>query len=95
MSQFTDQYNLKNIQYKDSSNYNARLQLYQKFKTNNFDLQKWFFDNFDAQANAKIIELGCGTGLLWKKNIKRVKEIIDSKGFIRITPKIGLFIAKK
>jgi len=73
MSKFTDQQYLKTDQYKDSSNLDARVAIHQRFSTNNYGWFYWVFDVLiKLPANAKILELGSGTALLWKENTNRI-----------------------
>lgn len=73
MSKFTDQQFLKTDQYKDSSNLDARVVIHQRFSTNPYGWFKWVFDTLlKLPVNAKILELGCGHGLLWKENTSRI-----------------------
>lgn len=37
----------------------------------------WIFDNISKTAGAKILEIGCGNGILWKLNIDRVPSDWD------------------
>ena len=73
MSKFTDQQYLKTDQYKDSSNLDARVAIHQRFSTNSYGWFNWVFDALSKlPADAKILELGCGPGYLWKENISRI-----------------------
>lgn len=73
MSKFTDQQYLKSDQYKDSSNLDARVELHRRFSTNPYGWFNWVFDALlKLPADAKILELGCGPGLLWKENAARI-----------------------
>ncbi len=75
MSKFTDQQYLKSDQYRDSSNLDARVVIHQRFSTNPYGWFKWVFDTLlKLPENAKILELGCGHGLLWKENISRIPD---------------------
>lgn len=60
-------------QYKNSNNLSARQNLH-SFNTNKRDWHKWFFEKMDIPKNSKILELGCGNGVLWQKNIQAVQE---------------------
>jgi ubiquinone/menaquinone biosynthesis C-methylase UbiE len=75
MQRFTDQHYLTKDQYRDSSNLNARIAIHQKFSTN---LQGWFYWVFDElvklSADANILELGCGTGEMWKQCAARIPD---------------------
>ena len=73
MSKFTDQHYLKTDQYKDASNLNARVLIHQRFSTNPYGWFKSVFDRLlTLPENARILELGCGPGYLWKANIDRI-----------------------
>ncbi len=72
MPQFTDQHYLVSDQYHGSSNLDARIQLHQRFSTNKYGWFRWVFDQFDFSPNACILEIGCGTGLLWQDNQARI-----------------------
>lgn len=73
MSKFTDQQYLTTDQYKDSSNLDARVTIHRRFSTNSYGWFTWIFDTLlQLPANARILELGCGQGLLWKENIDRI-----------------------
>ena len=72
MSNRTNPNYLKNYQYYDSQNLNARINLHRRFSTNNQDWFRWVFDQFALPTPAQILELGCGSGLLWKMNLDRI-----------------------
>lgn len=75
MSKFTDQEYLKSDQYKDSANLDARAVIHQRFSTNPYGWFKWVFDSLlKLPGNARILELGCGHGLLWKENADRIPD---------------------
>jgi len=73
VSKFTDQQYLRTDQYKDSSKLDARVAIHQRFSTNPYGWFNWVFDNLlKLPANAKVLELGCGHGLMWKENANRI-----------------------
>ena len=73
MSKFIDQQYLKSDQYKDSSNLDARVVIHRGFSSNPYGWFKWVFDTLlKLPENARVLELGCGSGLLWKENIDRI-----------------------
>lgn len=59
-------------QYRDASKLNARIELHERFSTNPGGLQAWVFDHLDLPEEASILDVGCGPGLLWKKNLGRL-----------------------
>ncbi|MFT3892243.1 MAG: methyltransferase domain-containing protein [Anaerolineales bacterium] len=66
MSKFTDQQYLKTDQYKDASNLTARATIHDRFSTNKYGWFNWVFDALKKlPPNARILELGSGSGLLW------------------------------
>ena len=63
-------------QYKNSDNLDARIRLH-SFNTNKTDWSIWFFEKMDIPENGRILELGCGNGMLWQKNAHSVRENWD------------------
>ncbi len=53
-------------QYKDGSNLSARIRLHQRFSTNRYGQMRWILDRIRIPENARVLELGCGTGILWR-----------------------------
>lgn len=73
MSKFTDQKYLLQEQYKDSGNLDARISLHKRFSTNPHVWFDWVFDQLSSlPADANILELGCGTGELWRECASRI-----------------------
>jgi ubiquinone/menaquinone biosynthesis C-methylase UbiE len=73
VSRPNDQQYLKTDQYRDSSNLEARVVIHQRFSTNSYGWFRWVFDILlKLPPDARILELGCGHGLLWKENIGRI-----------------------
>ena len=64
-------------QYSDASNLNARIQLHERFSTNRYGWHRWVFDQLDIPSKSHILELGCGTGLLWLENGERIPDDWD------------------
>ncbi|RJP53254.1 MAG: class I SAM-dependent methyltransferase [Anaerolineaceae bacterium] len=65
---FTDPNYLKTNQYRDSSNLDARAVVHQRFSTNPYGWFHWVFDRLSMlPENARILEVGCGPGYLWKE----------------------------
>jgi ubiquinone/menaquinone biosynthesis C-methylase UbiE len=59
-------------QYRDSSNFRMRSALVGKFSVNRYPWYRWVCDQFDLTSNSTILELGCGPGSLWKRNVDRI-----------------------
>ncbi|MBN1247473.1 MAG: class I SAM-dependent methyltransferase [Anaerolineae bacterium] len=60
------------VQYRTDRNLNARIALHAGYSTNTYGWQRWVFDRMDLPASARILELGCGPGSLWKSNQHRI-----------------------
>ena len=74
MSKRSDQQYLLNKQYRDAANLKARINLHTRFKTNSYDWFRFVFDQFNLPQDASILELGCGPGNLWAKNLDRIPQ---------------------
>ncbi len=72
MPDTTDQAYLRDHQYRDSSNLDARMALHNRFSLNPQPWQEWVFDQLDLPAEARVLELGCGPGALWRANLERI-----------------------
>lgn len=73
MSKLTDPAYLTQTQYKNSNNLDARLAIHQRFSVNPYGWFNWVFDHLtDLPANANILELGCGSGELWRECASRI-----------------------
>jgi len=59
-------------QYRDSSNFRKRSALVGKFSTNRYPWYRWVYDQFELSAGSVVLELGCGPGSLWKRNLDRI-----------------------
>ncbi|GAB4532611.1 MAG: hypothetical protein Fur0018_21320 [Anaerolineales bacterium] len=72
MDKFTDQRYLVTQQYAGDSNLSARIALHQRFSTNPQGWYTWYFEQLDLPASARLLEVGCGSGKLWQKNLHRL-----------------------
>ena len=59
-------------QYRDSSNFRRRSALVGKFSTNRYPWYRWVYEQLDLDSCAAVLELGCGPGSLWKRNLDRI-----------------------
>ncbi|MFR1708618.1 MAG: MerR family transcriptional regulator [Clostridium sp.] len=62
---------------RDVSNLNEGVKLMDRFSTNKQGWYPWVFDNIDIKDNDKILEVGCGNGILWAKNMENLRKNID------------------
>jgi len=72
MDTYHNQAYLLNSQYKDATNFNARVELHRRFSTNKYGFHRWAFDHLKLNEGSKILELGCGPGGFWRSNRNRV-----------------------
>jgi len=86
----TDSARILREQYKDGSKLSARIRLHQRFSTNRYGQMRWMFDRIQVSEDARVLEIGCGTGLLWRgsRQVPRGWRVIltdMSDGMIRET----------
>ena len=63
-------------QYKSDKNLNIRSNLH-NYNINKIDWDKWCFAQMEFSDNARILEVGCGTGKFWYKNKDNIKENLE------------------
>ena len=57
-------------QYENAENLNTRISIHEKYSVNQQGFGNWIASHYQIAAGSKILELGCGTGEMWKKNIR-------------------------
>lgn len=72
MSKVNDAGYLRDRQYKDSRNLEARIAIHVRYSTSNAGGWESIFDWYDFPADARVLEIGCGTGMLWVTNKARI-----------------------
>ena len=68
MPKSTDSAYHRKSQYLDSSNLSARANLHQKYSTSPINWHQWVFEQLNLSSEAKLLEIGCGPGYLWREN---------------------------
>lgn len=58
--------------YKDASRLDARIQLHTEYSTNKHGLHAWVFDHLRLPPTCQVLEVGCGSGHLWRVNRHRI-----------------------
>ena len=53
-------------QYATETNLNIRIAIHEKYSTNKMGFGNWIFSNYEISDGMKVLELGCGTGDMWK-----------------------------
>lgn len=67
-------------QYKTSKHLNTRISIHEKYSTNRQPFGDWIISHYEIAPGARVLELGCGTGDMWKHNLHllRGSELILS-----------------
>jgi SAM-dependent methyltransferase len=66
---------LRNHQYKDPSNLHARVALHAKHSVAEQPWFDWLADQIDWPVGGDVLEVGCGSGLLWAAVAPRLPEL--------------------
>jgi SAM-dependent methyltransferase len=61
-------------QYATDANLRARIELHERFSTSPLSYPRWVFDGYDFGAEADVLEVGCGNGLIWRENLDRIPD---------------------
>ena len=61
-------------QYASAGNLNTRISIHQKYSTNKMSFGNWIFSNYKITKGMKVLELGCGTGDMWKGHEDLIKS---------------------
>lgn len=69
---FQDTDYLRNDQYKNSANLDARATLHRRFRTAATPWPVWVFDHLELEEDTAVLECGCGPGWLWRENVARI-----------------------
>jgi O-acetyl-ADP-ribose deacetylase (regulator of RNase III)/SAM-dependent methyltransferase len=59
-------------QYARPDNLKARINLHTRFSANTYGWFRWIFDHYRLPEPARLLELGCGQGILWLENQPRL-----------------------
>lgn len=59
-------------QYRSSLPLEERIAFHERFSTNPYPWLRWVFDHFVFPTACRVLEVGCGTGQLWRENAHRV-----------------------
>ena len=53
-------------QYATANNLSTRISIHDKYSTNKIGFGNWIVSNYRIDKGARVLELGCGTGDMWK-----------------------------
>lgn len=68
---------LKNEQYQDSGNLNARAELHRRFSSNKSGWHPWVLQQMALSPNCRVLECGCGPGWLWRDQLDKLPAGCD------------------
>ncbi len=63
-------------QYATTANLNRRITIHQ-YNTSTVNWMEWVFDHLHIEEGMNILEIGCGNGLLWETNIRRLPSNLE------------------
>lgn len=63
-------------QYATSTNLEDRMQIY-SYSINEIDWPTWLFEQYTIAPKQKILEVGCGNGIIWKKNAAQLPQEVE------------------
>ncbi|MBC8061624.1 MAG: methyltransferase domain-containing protein [Clostridiaceae bacterium] len=61
-------------QYENASNLKSRIRIHELFSTNKKGWMEWYFKQLNIPLKSKVLELGCGDGSFWYKNIDKIPK---------------------
>lgn len=61
-------------QYQTPNNLNTRISIHAKYSTNHQPFGDWIMSHYEIRPGHRILELGCGTGDMWKGNLDILKS---------------------
>lgn len=65
LNNINDEKTVKN-QYSTSERLSTRISIHDKYSTNKMGFGNWIYSKYDIRNGMMVIELGCGTGSMWK-----------------------------
>lgn len=74
MKKHTDPQFLKKEAYAGAADLNTRLRFQERYRTHPQNWFRWVFNRFQLPAQARILELGCGSGHLWVENLSQLPQ---------------------
>lgn len=69
------------IQYQTAKNLNTRISIHDKYSTNHQPFGDWIVSHYEIKPGYRILELGCGTGDMWKGKL----SLLDGGSHLTLT----------
>lgn len=66
--------NVVKEQYQTSTNLETRISIHDKYSTNKQGFSHWIISQYEIKPNFRILELGCGTGSMWKEHLSIINN---------------------
>ncbi len=60
-------------QYSTADNLNTRISIHDKYSINKMGFGNWILSNYRLEEGMKVLELGCGTGSIWKNQASVIR----------------------
>ncbi len=64
-------------QYKTAINLNTRISIHSKYSVNKQGFGNWIVSNYKFENGMRILEIGCGTGAMWKNYMNLLDNISE------------------
>lgn len=64
-------------QYATSNKLNTRISIHSKYSTKKMGFGNWIVSNYKIDSGMRVLELGCGTGDMWKNHMNLVDTISE------------------
>lgn len=68
-------------QYQTAQNLNIRISIHEKYSMNKQPFGDWIFSHYEIKSGYRILELGCGTGDMWRGKV----DILDPASHLTLT----------
>lgn len=80
-------------QYKTDKNLNIRIGIHKRYSTNPLGFNNWIFNQYQFGEQDSILDLGCGTSVMWRDNFKKLPKAYQltltdySEGMVAVSQK--------
>lgn len=64
-------------QYENETKFKKRQGFHDKYSTNKYGFRNWMFDKYQIFEGCKILELGCGNGVIWDEKYNELPSNVE------------------